>query len=256
MRRLFIILNVIIAMGVAKGQMDGYYYFNISNKDIDCDICMKDGSYIIEIVEGFEFKLYTTLSYGTYSIIDNEVILKDANYGFITRLRSSFPIKSISVEQGFVFSLNKTARWVGKSFEPISKQIGIDSIAQKKERESYLQLHKEPYPIEYGLYESKYNCQINEWGKWVRGNGLELTLEEDNRYTLCFKKILILQGTWQRNGNEIALYDENLNHTFYILVDRLGLNIKYLPGEFEEGLFLRHVYQPWLKKFKFEDYLK
>ena len=148
------------------------------------------------------------------------------------------PFKALYAEKGFIFLLNKTGYEFGQSYEYNFKKTGIDSITQKKEREAYLQLHKDsyPHPLYLGVYESENNCQPTRGGKLEKGHGYELNIQENFQYTLHYNRILILQGTWKRSGNELALYDESLQHSFYLLIGQDGLISKYLPGEYRGSI--------------------
>ena len=231
----------IITVSFVQGQLSGYYYFRTSNKDVDCGLSLyKNGSYVIELGDDGELPiLYATLSYGTYSLSNNGIILKDVNHGFTLKLNHTAPFKALYVEKGFVFLLNKTGYEFGETYEyEFEQKIGIDSIIQKKEREAYQQLYKDSYPhsLYLGIYESENNCQPNQRGEWEKGYDYELNIQENFQYTLHYNRILILQGTWKRVGNELALYDESLQHSFYLLIGRDGLISKYLPGEYRGSI--------------------
>jgi hypothetical protein len=133
-----------------------------------------------------------------------------------------------------VFLKNKTATLKRLGYyNDYSDDLPINLASQEKERRVYLQSHKSLFTLRYATYESEDNYQLNVKNKIEKGHGYELSIQEDHRYTLYYKKVLLLQGTWSRNGNELALYDESLQHTFYALIGDEKLISKYLPGEYD-----------------------
>ncbi|MDD6211144.1 MAG: hypothetical protein PUB21_11135 [Bacteroidales bacterium] len=218
----------------AQGQLSGCYFLWTLNKNVDCSISLfNDGRYSVELDEQVseDWILSMVLSQGFYSIEDKTITLKDDNFGFEIQLERPYT-KSVLAERGFVLFKGKTFIYQQDSGEAdFWEESRIDSISLKKERETYLQQHKALYPLHFGTYESERN-KINNRGERGEGNDYELTLQADHRYTLHYKRIPLLQGSWQRNGNELQLYDESLRHTFYLLIGEEGLISKSLPGEY------------------------
>ena len=241
MRTLLIVFFQISVISLVQGQLSGYYHSTTSNENVDCYLSLYiNGNYSVELIvqETDDMAFCSAFSQGVYSIKDNTIILNDANHGFVMQLQKSHPTRIIT-NRGFVFLKDMTFIYdrgsdsADMNFWRMTTN-DINYISQKKEREVYQQLHKDLYPphLYLGTYESENNCQPNQRGEWEKGRGYELNIQENYQYTLYYNRILILQGTWKRVGNELALYDESLQHSFYLLIGQDGLISKYLPGEY------------------------
>lgn len=180
----------------------------------------------------------TIFSYGKYDYKDEKIILTDEANGFTMQLRLLSTGK-IMIEKGFSFLKDKSfSREIyNNENDYLTTDITIEK--QKQERNIYLKSHKRPYPVHYGIYESENNTfQDKEKNIHLTGLGYEIQLKKENKYTLHFKQILISEGIWNRNGNELSLFDETLQHSFYLLITDKGLISKYLPGEYSGCLLV------------------
>jgi len=82
----------------------------------------------------------------------------------------------------------------------------------------------------YGLYEDEYNTQYEGTKFFFTHHSYELYINHNLEYTLKYKNLLVSKGTWSRDGNVLILFDENLQHSFYLIITEKGLKSRqYLP---------------------------
>jgi len=247
MKHLIILLIAIFSFGTTFGQLSGGYEFVRPPGEFNYHISFsKKGQYSLIIANELCSMIFMIpFSDGRYTVKNNQITFRDMNHGFVMKASLISSGKKILINKGFAFLNGDTAIWYREEREwefPIS---GKGTILQKKEREAYLQQHKHEYPIRYETYEGEYNWQPTIGAKWEKGYDYELNIQKNHQYTLHYYRRLILKGTWSRNGNEIALYDESLQHTFYLLVGKDELISKYLPGG-DNSPILKHEWQ-WAK---------
>ena len=89
----------------------------------------------------------------------------------------------------------------------------------QKERKSYNISHNKLIPLYLGAFEG--------------GQGYKLSIQQNNKYKLEFKNIVLSEGKWCRNTNELELKDINLRCSFYLLINNKKLVSKLLPGEYK-----------------------
>jgi hypothetical protein len=108
------------------------------------------------------------------------------------------------------------------------EQTGLPDLAMKaiqnpllvqKEHKSYNISHNKLIPLYLGVYED--------------GQGYKLSIQQNNKYKLEFKNIILSEGKWCRNTNELELKDINLRCSFYLLINNKKLVSKLLPGEYK-----------------------
>jgi hypothetical protein len=69
-------------------------------------------------------------------------------------------------------------------------------------------------------------------------------------------KILISEGKWKRDGNELSLFDVGLQHPLYVLINEKSLISTYLQGDFK-GILLfpkKNIDLPLRTKPKIESF--
>jgi hypothetical protein len=57
---------------------------------------------------------------------------------------------------------------------------------------------------------------------------------------LYYKQLLLSEGAWRRQRNEVILFDTHMQHPFYVLVGKDNLINCHLPGDFQ-GLSLYRI---------------
>ncbi|MCL1932218.1 MAG: hypothetical protein FWF53_00175 [Candidatus Azobacteroides sp.] len=236
---LILIMAISVISGIAQDQLPGIYYISDinNNRKIDCYLALyNDGSYDLELSERATVDIVQSaiLSHGKYFLKDNQINFLDSIHGFKMQMRL-FMQKDIKVEKGFGFLEDKIFIRCYDNDNPNYINLQIEPEKQKTERYAYQKSHKTLYPIYYGTYESLDNTyQDDKYGIYETGRSYELQIKkEENKYLLYYKQILISEGTWKRDRNELSLFDENLQHSFYVLITEKGLISKYLPGEYK-----------------------
>ncbi|GHT25941.1 hypothetical protein AGMMS4957_21300 [Bacteroidia bacterium] len=230
------IFLLFVSSSLANTSFDKMYSFDISQDITGYIDFYKDNTYSLTFYDSpSDMDEETTMSCGKYLVRDKKINLTDTIHGFKMQFRilSNNHIKS---ERGFVFMKNKDFQYRGNTDKYQARTILYSIANQKKERKLY---KKHPlYPFLPCIYESENNTiDDKEHGYFATGLGYELDFGEDNKYRLLYKSILIAEGKWEKAGNEIALFDFHLQHSFYVLISNGRLISKYLPGEYR-GLFL------------------
>jgi hypothetical protein len=241
---IFFSMFMFVMQCMAKDQLFGTYQINNSDKTFSCYIeFYKNGCYNLDLENkkhGSDMIDITMLSYGKYFIKNDKVILVDYSHGFSLQLR--FFMDDFVVEKGFTFMKNKIFIHQRDNYELECHTSNINITKQKQERNTYQQSHKILYPIYYGTYESPDNTSRDDkYSIYETGLGYEVQIKKENKYSVYYKRILISEGTWERNRNELSLYDDNLQHPFYVLITEKGLVSKYLPGEYRSCLLIYKV---------------
>jgi hypothetical protein len=204
---------------VSFGQISSVYSLdNISGGSSDCCIYFyKNGVYEIFIEEQETDDLISVLiiSYGNYTYENRHLILYDLYNGYQMRFiyRDSY-IVSI---RAFKCLLNK--KFLKNNFQIWDDPDSTYNFAKnvKQKREEFKQMHKVEYTFKTGIYEAD--------------NGFTLTIKSENQYLFCYNGIILSEGKWDRDGNELVLADSDLQYTFYILIEKEFLKCLILPGE-------------------------
>lgn len=89
----------------------------------------------------------------------------------------------------------------------------------QEERKNYKNAHVTFTPLIFGVFENE--------------QGFKLNIQQNNKYKLEFKNIILSEGEWHRDDNVIELKDLNLKHSFYILIKDKILISKLLPGDYK-----------------------
>ena len=146
----------------------------------------------------------TVLSCGHFSIKKDILTLFDSVQGFKMEFSIS-KTKQLVVIQGFTFLIGKVLTFDQDIYTKyMNPRINPDM--QQKNRTEYLRIHTDLYPFYYGKYESVFGYQLN--------------LKEDKQYTLFYKNVLISEGRWERQKNEVILFDTHLQHPSLAVVCR------------------------------------
>jgi hypothetical protein len=249
---LLIIFILCESLTPAKALFSGIYFFDI-NQEITCSIDFyKNNTYELTFSycpHGSDIVEVTTMSCGKFLITDKTINITDTIHGFKMQF-CMLSNNKIKIERGFAFMKNKDLQYCGNIDKYQTRTVLYNITNQKRERQTYKQLHKTKYPLYYAIYESENNTVNDEkYGYFATGLGYELEFIKENKYRLLYKTILISEGTWKKDGNEIALFDSSLQHSFYVLISKEGLISKYLPGEYRSiSLHKKRVVQSQVKK--------
>jgi TonB family protein len=241
----------------AQKTIDDAYAVQDIRDGVDCEMTFyKNGCYGLMFREKatFDVLYYTDFSTGTYRFIDNKHIeFVDKSYNF--KMLATLVNKKLLFSVGFPFLLAQPFMYAGSGNE-YDSLLYRDMIPQEiqKERETYKKNQKALYPFAAGIYESENSNDIT----METDCGYEIDFNENGCFKLKYQGLFLLSGTWDRNGNELILSDENLKHSFYMFICKDGLIGKYLPGARKDEVFqkkskLSEIYTPkkhWMTKLK------
>ena len=219
------LLNMLCAI---YGQVLGVYSFDTPDKIIDCNIYFfKSGNYYIEVNENITSDMNESLvfSYGTFVVNGSVVKLLDKVNNYTMEL--ILDNKELVVKKSFNWLLSKHFTFSGSisNSEPKFITSKFDTLETQLERKNYKRLNKNLFSFDLGTYKNK--------------QGFCLNIQQNNSYKLVFKNIILSEGQWFREGNELSLFDITLKHSFYLLIDNQKLISKFLPGEYKGSLFTK-----------------
>jgi TonB family protein len=224
-------------LSLSANSVSGIYRLYI-NRDITCFIDLyPDNRYNLSLFVSHtdDINEEVPISIGKYKKTSNAIIFTDTVHGFTMRFQRNAD-KSITVNKGFVLMKGKVFHYCSTSEGESIFTMFYNIKNQKQERSRYTQTHTTLYPVYYATYESENNTIVNK-EYYQTELGYELKIQKENKYALYYKGILISEGQWKRNGNELSLFDVNLQHFFYVLTGEKGLISKYLPGDYR-GMYL------------------
>jgi len=223
MKIITLIISMLIStIGFAQSQITGVYSIDKFVENIECNIYFfKSGSYYIELSENVTSDINESLvlSYGKFSLTNNEVTLIDKVHNY--KMRLIVDNKTLIVKQAFGFMINKRFVYYNSITisEPKFLSSNIDARMLQEERKSYKNRHITLVPLNFGIFENE--------------QGFKLNIQQNNKYKLEFKNIILSEGEWNRDNNELELKDLNLKHSFYVLINDKKLISKLLPGDYK-----------------------
>lgn len=188
---------------------NGEYFIDISKKKTD------------DIVYSF------ILSFGQYEENNNCVSLKDEIMGYEIRMSSTND--TLDVIKAFSFMQGGRFAFCEKEYKANAPDIDHTSLLKvKEERQQYFHNNKKSFDLEYGIYVAE--STIIDY---------KLHLLDNQTYQLQYLSYTISEGTWKKYGNELNLFDKNMEYTFYMLVGEKQLISKLLPGDKAGNLILK-----------------
>jgi TonB family protein len=216
-------------MGFAQKQLESLYNVKLGNS-LECDICFySNGKYELEVMNKLAPTVedVTILSKGNYKVEGNIISLLDSCTGF--QILCERKPDKLKIVKGFPFMLQHTFKEYGgtSTFKPKDFQPEFDPKKTQNARNKYKQMHPDKYPLYYSQY-------IN--------NVYALEIKKENKYVLSFQGLLLAEGIWKRDGNELLLFDKASQHTYYVLIAKEGLIGKYLPGNFNNLILYEKNY--------------
>ncbi|MDR1763386.1 MAG: hypothetical protein LBR64_05480 [Dysgonamonadaceae bacterium] len=220
----FILILAGIFLGMfsfAQKQFSGIYHIENFDESVSCSIEFHEsGCYELELSKKVTGDMINTLllSSGKFKVKGSKITLYDDAHNY-KMIFSVLENKELKVLEGFCCIILRNFVYYGPPYErDCLQKPETTSAEQQKERILYKKTHKTVYPFDLGSYNGFFS---------------QLNLQSDGRYTLYFYNVLISDGIWGKDENEIYLYDANLHHNFYVLVGDGKLIGKYLPGYFE-----------------------
>lgn len=219
---------MVSTIGSVQCQTTGIYSIDSLAENVECNIYLfESGNYYIELSENVTSDIVESLvlSYGIFSQEKSEISLIDKvhNYKMVLVIDNNILI----IKKSFSFLKNK--KFIFNSFvtirEPKFLNSDMDFLMLEKERQFHNESNKPLAPIDFGVYG---NCK-----------GFELIIQKNNKYILEFKNLILSEGEWCRNYNEIELMDVSLKHSFFVLVEGNSLISKLLPGEYKSCFLLK-----------------
>jgi len=196
-----------------------YSLDNVSGNSTDCCIYLyKNGVYeiVLEEQETVDLISNSQISYGNYTCENKQINLFDLYNGYQMRfiLRDDY-IVSI---RSFKWLLNR--KFLKRDFQiyddPDSTYLKEKKVEQR--RKEFKQICNVEYPMKMGIYKTIY--------------GFTLNIKCDRQYVFEYHGIILSEGTWSRNGNELVLVDTVLQYSFFVFIEKEGLNCLILPGNY------------------------
>lgn len=210
---------MIYTAALAQSQITGIYSIDRFDANSRCNLYLyENGNYFFELSENVtdDIVVGLVISCGKFSVTKHELRLIDEVHNF--ELLFIIDNKSLKVKQAFSFLRNKCFIFYGNNYDDGSICTDINTLTLQEERSSYKTSHKTIIPLFYGVYES--------------GGGFKLVIKPNNKYLLEYKSVVLSEGRWCRDGNEMELIDFDLKHPFYALINDKMLISKLLPGDY------------------------
>jgi protein TonB len=234
MKRIALILglSLYVLPSIAQSRPTGVYCLpDINNTGrVDCHLILHpSGYYDLELSERTaDIVRSTILSHGTYTLRDKQLNTFDLLHGFRMQIHLPTPMQNeIKVEQGFGFLKGRSLLYCHNGYESVYTKRDTNPVKQEQIDIQTL------FPIYWETYEN-----------YTTGSDYELQIKRENRYALRYKQIIISEGTWTRNRNELSLFDKHLQNPFYALITDKSLISNYLPGDFQGILLCRKKDKP------------
>ena len=155
------------------------------------------------------------LSYGQYELLEDKIVLKDAYNGFNFILSKE---NDYIIAKDFFFGLNGIKLYLIQFIpceEPYFIEYKINPIS--RQRDSYQNL--ESGKLNLGFYRSAY--------------GFYLEIDQSKSYIFGYKDIVLSSGKFKVINNELILHDRDLDHFFYVFIEKKFLLCKVLPDDFK-----------------------
>jgi len=258
---LFLVQQINAQVKDINAQVQGYYSYEVDKNRMICFNIYPNNLYCLfrsNVSDDGDQWALAHISYGTWYIKDGKIVLKDYEHNFQTvctyvdiclfgnNIRNNI---EITIEESFIwlqgikftkdFEIDNNYFSDFKDFPFDSK---FDKYLAQKERKKHYSEKKNLFPICFGEY--------------YYGIMYQLLIQPDHSYTLNFrtdymergvlkfKDIPYSEGTWQRKGNVLVLYDKSVKCSFYLIITKDGL----IPNQM---MYSIHLYpQPFRYKSK------
>jgi len=204
----------------------------ILNENYNYEIYMIDYNHAIRIIYPF--------SAGSYEINNDTLLFTDSytHCQLVYQLDSSaslIPIKTFLCMKELVF---KDYSIIAQISNDVSDTIFIEKIANDFSISNIQNHHFEEGMYEYDFFhDSKFELYLNSDKNYM----LRFKIEEVNFLSSKLKiNLLFSSGKWERKGNILLLWDTNLEHQFYGLVRKDGIELLFF--QLNDFVFKRQLY--------------
>lgn len=202
----------------------GIFEIDINSEQVDCELII-NSDFTYEILLSYQMTkdiLHdVVLSYGRYSVLDEQLILHDDYYNYEWNVY--IKDNKIIVARGFVFLDGKTvSKYRNESIEitpPNDEYLG----RIKAQIDWFLSQQDNPQMVA-GQYEDQNHDNV-------------LIINNDGKYQLYLKDVLLSEGHWNQKDNLLVLHDIQLNHDFNFAIGKRSLLSLGVPGDFAGTLF-------------------
>ena len=202
----------------------GEYVIDINSKQVDCELRI-GSDFTYEICLGFhetdDIVYSAVLSCGHYSTANEQLILHDDYYDFDWDIH----IKSnvISVGRGYAFLDGKRVQEYHSENVEVSPPDKNFLSRNKVLIDSFIAQQDNPQ-----LVVGRYKDQNHRY---------TIVLEDGGRYLMHLKDVLLLEGVWSQQDNNVVLHDDRLNRDFTMAIGNEKLLSLGIPGEFGGTMF-------------------
>lgn len=230
--------------------MSKSYYVDVDSEEVGCCIDFyDDGKHQITFwytaTADEDILIETPISFGTYKIKNDVIHMKDNLCGFdmdlLMKNDSLYPIKALDFIKKSKIACLKT-RERGSSDE-IQDNINFTIKQREKVIKKFVKQEPSNCALTFGTYKN-----IRDDGKYY------LTLNDDGNYVFRFKDVIVSQGFWKKDKNQLELNDIELSHKFEFFVGDGKLVSKNIPGEY--GCIMKYISMEELMEEKKEHELR
>ena len=232
MKRIFFYIILFFISKCIHGQISGYYSLYYTYYVSYYIKFYPNQYYFLGMRSEFDYESNISswdVSFGRYIEDKNEIILSDKVHGY--QLELSYEKDTLKMKSSFSWIKDKCFKNLGSVYDNsnVYNALGITkdmTLSLEQERKEYLLSHSKAYPINIGKYSDigyAYSFKLN--------------ILADSTYSLELWmdgwKVALFEGIWNRNCNELILYDNNLKCNFYMLIGENKLISKLLPGDYK-----------------------
>jgi hypothetical protein len=183
------------------------YSYEYISPNIDCYISFYDtGDYELDIYswEGDDNCIIDNFSFGKYKIEGDNILMTD----FLNDSRLHFKYYNDSIVGGIgVYSFLS-----GKVLKKIIGENYGDNRCRNYKLIPVNELRKQ-----LSLYSG--TPRLIENGIFSNNIGYKLVLNENRRYVYKLKELILSEGVWQQEKNELIMFDEYVLNKFYFNID-------------------------------------
>ena len=194
------------------------------------------------------------ISIGKWQVINKNIVLTDSEHGFISSCTyKDIDLTSVFVRTNYEITIDQSFKWLmGLKFvkifdlndgeKPDMNDFPFDSdfnpLLAQKERGHY-QSEKKLNALFFGDYASnKYQL----YRLWIDSNqSYILDIGKDKYISPIIKENIFSEGTWERKGNVLVLYDTSVKCHFYLIITENGLKANQMMYSIA-GIFPRSPY--------------
>ena len=210
--RMLLFVFLMFNVNMVRSQLCTQYDCSYS-KDVDCYFTLyKNGLYEIVLYKDYteDLSSNTTLAYGKYVYQNGKITCYDQYSGF--QMVYSYNPKYLQPEKAFFGLKNK--KLLLDQYHTVMPNDKPDFLDYKGISESLRQIKSEFKKSQKILNDFKPAIYDDSFGERI------LILQPDHRYRMLIYNIIMSNGTWSLQGNELVLYDEDLKCKFYAFIKK------------------------------------